>query len=71
MYLEFYKITLFFLYTIIYECLIWGLTASAIYYLNWSEWTVLIGMIMSNAQLKPKHFGLNYIKKVKKPKEQK
>jgi len=68
-YLEFYKITLFFLYSIIYECLIWGLTASAIYYLNWSEWTVLVGIIMSGAQLKPKHFGLDYIKEVKKPKE--
>jgi hypothetical protein len=58
--LELSKLILFTIYTIVYECLIWGLTASAIYYLHWSEWTVLVGMIMSGSQLKPNHFGLNY-----------
>jgi len=57
---EKFKLTLFLIYTIIYESLIWGLVASAIYYLNWNEWTVLVGVIMSGAQLKPKHFGLPY-----------
>lgn len=57
---EKYKLLLFTIYTIIYECLIWGLVAGAIYYLKWNEWTVIVGMIMSTSQLKPKHFGLSY-----------
>jgi len=62
---EKFKLTLFVVYTILYEFMIWGLVASAIYYLNWNESTVLVGIIMSGAQLKPKHFGLPYIKEKK------
>lgn len=57
---EKFKLVLFTIYTILYESLVWGLTAAAIYYLQWSEWTVLIGIIMSTSQFKPWHFGLNY-----------
>jgi len=57
---EKFKLSLFVIYTLLYECLIWGLTASVIYFLQWSEWTVLVAIIMSSAQLTPRHFGLNY-----------
>jgi len=46
----------------LYECLIWGLVAASIYYLHWSEWTILVGIVMSSAQFKPWHFGLSYEK---------
>jgi len=57
---ERYKLFLFFTYTILYEFLIWSLVASAIYFLNWNEWTVLVGLCMSMSQLTPKYFGLTY-----------
>lgn len=57
---EQYKLFLFVVYTIIYEFMVWGLVASAIYFLGWSEYTVIVGMILSGSQLKPKHFGLDY-----------
>ena len=57
---EKFKLVLFVLYTILYESLVWGLTAAAIYYLQWSAWTVVVGMIMSGSQFKPWHFGLHY-----------
>jgi len=57
---EKFKLVLFTVYTILYETLIWGLVAYAIYFLNWSEWTVIVGILMSGAQLKPKYFGLDY-----------
>lgn len=57
---EKFKLIIFVIYTILYETLIWGMVAGAIYYLKWNEWTVLVGIIMSGAQLKPNHFGLKY-----------
>lgn len=57
---EKFKLILFLIYTIFYELLVWCLVVGAIYFLNWNEWTVLVGIFMSSAQLKPKHFGLNY-----------
>jgi hypothetical protein len=54
------KLLLFFTYTVLYEGFIWGMVVGAIYYLHWNEWTVIVGIIMSGAQLKPKHFGLDY-----------
>jgi len=57
---EKFKLMLFLFYTILYESLVWGLVVSAIYFLNWNEWTVLVGIIMSASQLKPSHFGLEY-----------
>ncbi len=57
---ERFKILMFTIYTLIYEMLVWGLVSGAIYFHNWNEWTVLVGIIMSVSQLKPKHFGLPY-----------
>lgn len=59
---EKFKLILFVIYTMLYECLIWGLVAASIYYLHWSEWTILVGIFMSSAQFKPWHFGLSYEK---------
>ena len=38
---------LFFLFAVIMNLLIWGLTAAAIYFLNWSPWTVLVAMVLT------------------------
>ena len=51
-----FTLVLFVIYTIFYESLIWGLTACAIYFLNWSPYTVLVAMIMSSSQLKYRSF---------------
>lgn len=54
-----FTLVLFVIYTIFYLSLIWGLTACAIYFLNWSEWTVLVAIIASSEQLKYKSFYVN------------
>ena len=51
-----FTLVLFVIYTIFYEFLIWGLTASAIYFLNWSELTVLVAIYISSNQLKYSSF---------------
>lgn len=53
----------FIFYTVLYEGLIWGLVAAAIFYLQWSEWTVLVGIIMSASQFQPRSFGLKTFSK--------
>ena len=53
-----FTLVLFVIYTIFYESLVWGLTASAIYFLHY-EWPIIIvAMIMSASQLKYKSFYL-------------
>jgi hypothetical protein len=51
-----FTLVLFVIYTIFYESLVWGLTASAIYFLNWSWPIIIVAMVMSSAQLKYKSF---------------
>jgi uncharacterized ion transporter superfamily protein YfcC len=51
-----FKLIIFLIYTIFYECLVWGLIASAIYFLHWSEWFILLGILMSGSQLRIKDF---------------
>jgi hypothetical protein len=58
---EKFKLILFTIYTIMYESLIWGLTASSIYYVNMDKWIILVAIVMSSAQLRPIHFGLPYM----------
>jgi len=53
----------FIFYTILYEGLVWGLVAAAIFYLQWSEWTVIVGIIMSASQFQPRSFGLKTFSK--------
>ena len=57
---EKFKLFMFFMYTIMYEVLIWGLFLYLIVYHDWNEWTIVVAIIMSGSQLKPKHFGLKY-----------
>ena len=57
---EKFKLFMFFMYTIIYEVLIWGLFLYLIVYHDWNEWTIVTAIIMSASQLKPRHFGLKY-----------
>lgn len=55
-----FTLVLFVIYTVFYESLIWGLTASAIYFLNWSEWTVLVAILMSSSQLQYRSFYVKF-----------
>jgi len=52
--------TIFATYIIIYELMIWTLVASSVYFLHWSAWILLLGVLMSTSQLKPIYFGLDY-----------
>ena len=52
-------LVLFVIYTIFYESLVWGLTASAIYFLHWHWPIIIVSMIMSASQLKYKSFYLH------------
>lgn len=65
-----FTLVLFVIYTIFYESLVWGLTASSIYFLQY-EWPIIIvAMIMSSSQLKYKSFYIAVKSKdSKKPKE--
>ena len=53
-----FTLVLFVIYTIFYESLVWGLTASAIYFLHWHWPIIIVAMIMSASQLKYKSFYL-------------
>ena len=53
-----FTLVLFVIYTIFYESLVWGLTASAIYFLHWYWPIIIVSMIISGSQLKYKSFYL-------------
>lgn len=55
-----FTLVIFLIYTVFYESLIWGLTASAIYFLNWSEYTVLVAMFLSSSQLQYRSFYVKF-----------
>jgi len=48
----------FLLYTVLYEGMIWGIFLYLIIILGWSEWTIIVAIIMSGAQFQPRHFGI-------------
>lgn len=54
-----FTVTLFVIYTIFYESLVWGLTACAIYFLHWHWPIIIVAMIMSTSQLKYKSFYIH------------
>lgn len=54
-----FTLTLYLCYIIFYTTLIWGLTASAIYFLHWSGWLVLLAIILMSEMYDYKSF---YIK---------
>jgi hypothetical protein len=49
-------IVTFLIYTLIYEAIVWVGGMYVILNYSWSEWTVLVLMILSGAQLKPEHW---------------
>ena len=51
-----FTLVLFVIYTIFYESLVWGLAASAIYFLNWGPFTLLFALFVSSCKLKYKSF---------------
>lgn len=51
-----FTLVLFVIYTIFYETLIWGLTASSIYYLQWQWPIIIVAIFMSSNQLKYNSF---------------
>jgi len=55
-----FTLVMFVIYTIIYELIIWGGVGYLLFALNWSEWTIVVGILMSSAQLKLEHFDSNY-----------
>jgi len=57
---EKFKLILFTIYTILYECLIWGGFFYIVFVFDGSAWWAALAVFMSSAQLKPKHFGLPY-----------
>lgn len=59
---EKFKLVLFLLYTILYEVMVWGLVSYSIVVLKWEWYIMFLGIFMSSAQLRPIHFGLDYLK---------
>ncbi|MCD6435363.1 MAG: hypothetical protein J7L15_03165, partial [Clostridiales bacterium] len=57
---EKFKLTMFVIYTIIYEVIVWGIWLYLFIIMSISGWSVIIAMIMSSSQLRPQHFGLPY-----------
>ena len=53
-----YKYILFTVYTLVYECIVWGLFGWAVFIKGYSGWWLLLAVYMSGNQLKPRHFGI-------------
>ena len=53
------KVWAFAAYSICYEAIIWGLFGWAVFWQGYSGWWMLLAVVLSGAQLKPKHFGIN------------
>lgn len=53
------KLALFTVYSIAYEAIIWGMFGWAVFEKGHSGWWMLLAAILSSAQMKPKHFGIN------------
>lgn len=45
-------------YSVAYEAIIWGVFGYAIFWQGHSGWWVLVALLLSGSQLKPKHFGI-------------
>jgi len=52
------RVFYFVLYTVLYEGLIWGVFLYLIVAQDWNEWTIIVAIMMSGAQFKPRHFGI-------------
>lgn len=58
--LEKFKLTMFTIYTILFELIVWGLFGWAVFVNGHSGWWIAVALLLSTMQLKPKHFGLDY-----------
>jgi len=54
------RILIFAIYTILYEAIVWGVFGYAVFIAGHSGWWVLLAVLISAGQLKPKHFGVYY-----------
>ena len=52
------KLITFTIYSILFESIVWGLFGWAVFIKGHSGWWVLVALLLSGAQLKPKHFGI-------------
>ena len=52
------RVIVFATYSILYEAIIWGIFGWAVFVKDRSGWWVLVAIICSGSQLKPKHFGI-------------
>jgi len=48
----------FAVYSIIFESIVWGIFGWAVFIDNHSGWWMLLALLISGAQLKPKHFNI-------------
>lgn len=52
------RVWAFMVYTVLFEAIVWGLFGWAVFWQGRSAWWMLLAVILSGAQLKPKHFGI-------------
>lgn len=52
------RVIVFAIYSILYEAIIWGIFGYAVFVKDRSGWWVLVAIMCSEAQLKPKHFDI-------------
>jgi len=52
------RVWAFAVYSVLFEAIVWGLFGWAIFWQGRSGWWVLVALMLSCAQLKPKHFGI-------------
>lgn len=53
------KYVVFALYSVLFEAIIWGVFGYAVFIVGHSGWWVLVAILLSGSQLKPRHFGIN------------
>lgn len=52
------RVIVFAIYSIFYEAIIWGIFGWAVFVKDRSAWWVLVAIMCSASQLKPRHFGI-------------
>lgn len=55
----------FAIYSILYEIIIWGFFGYAVFARGMSQYWIIVAVILSASQLKPKDFGINSRNEVK------
>lgn len=52
------RVTVFAIYSICYEAIIWGIFGWAVFIQGFSGWWMALAILASSAQMKPRHFGI-------------